>query len=137
MLLFIPNESVYSFIHEHAPTLGDEALASRVVLCSPFTLFAVVGLVRQAMDSFRMERVSDEILQVLGGFRGEWDNFCDRLEKLGKNITTVQNSYDELSGPRRRQLERKLDRVDDLRRRGGLESETGASVLHLREVETG
>ena len=52
VLLFIPNESVYGFIHEHDPTLIDEALRQRVVLCSPFTLFAVLAVVRQAVDSF-------------------------------------------------------------------------------------
>ena len=56
VLLFIPNESVYSFMHEHDPGLIDAALAQRVVLCSPFTLFAMLAVIRQAMDSFRLER---------------------------------------------------------------------------------
>src|SRR5690606_20360959 len=52
VLLFIPNESVYGFIHEHDGGLLDEALASHVVMCSPCTLFAVLGVVRQAVDNF-------------------------------------------------------------------------------------
>ena len=56
LLLFIPNESVYGFIHENDASLLDDALAKKVVLCSPTTLFAVLGVVRQAMDTFAVER---------------------------------------------------------------------------------
>ncbi len=34
MLIFIPNEQVYGFIHENDPQLLDEALRRKVVLCS-------------------------------------------------------------------------------------------------------
>ncbi|MET0738336.1 MAG: DNA recombination protein RmuC, partial [Acidimicrobiales bacterium] len=39
LLVFIPNESVYAFIHEHDPELVDFALQQKAVLCSPTTLF--------------------------------------------------------------------------------------------------
>ncbi len=35
VLLFIPNEAVYAFVHEHDPELADLALGQKVVLCSP------------------------------------------------------------------------------------------------------
>jgi DNA recombination protein RmuC len=117
VLLFIPNESIYSFIHEHDPQLTDHALENRVVLCSPFTLFAVLGVIRQSVDSFLLQRTSDDILDALGGFRQEWDKFSDQLDKVGKQFDTAHKSYEALSGTRRRVLERQLDRVDDLRRR--------------------
>ena len=68
VLLFIPNEQVYSAIHEHDPALLDEALARKVVLCSPLTLFAVLAVIRQAAESFRLEQRSREIVALLGGF---------------------------------------------------------------------
>ncbi|MDE2511619.1 MAG: DNA recombination protein RmuC, partial [Elusimicrobia bacterium] len=52
VLLFIPNEQVYAFIQEAFPGLVDEALSQKVVMCSPFTLYAVLGVVRQAFDHF-------------------------------------------------------------------------------------
>ena len=67
LLLFIPNESVYAFIQEHDGQLCDAAVARGVVLCSPFTLFAVLGVVRQAVDCFLLERSADEILDALDG----------------------------------------------------------------------
>lgn len=121
VLLFIPNESVYAFVHEHDPGLLDEALAQRVVLCSPFSLFAVLGVVRQAVENFMLERTSDEILDCLGGFTKQWDQFNAHLERLGKQFGTAQRTYDELTGPRRNQLQKQLDRIDTLRDARGLD----------------
>ena len=123
LLLFIPNESVYGFIHENDAKLLDDALASNVVLCSPTTLFAVLGVVRQAMDTFAVARDTDEILTVLGNFGEQWKKFSDQVDKVDKHINQLNNSFGELSGPRRRQLERQLDRIDDVRSRAGIDSD--------------
>jgi DNA recombination protein RmuC len=116
VLLFIPNEQVYGFIQEHDRDVLDEALKSKVVFCSPLTLFAVLAVVRQAVDNFRLEQASKEILALLHGFEKQWDKFVDQMEKVGRGIKTVNNAYDELEGTRRRQLERQLDKIGDLRR---------------------
>jgi len=115
VLAFIPNESVYSFIHEHDPEMVDVALRQKVVLCSPFTLFAVLAVIRQSMDAYRLERTSDEILTCLAGFTKEWEKFSGQVDKLGRAFDSTQKAYDELSGTRRRALQRKLDQVEDLR----------------------
>jgi DNA recombination protein RmuC len=135
VLLFIPNESVYGFIHGHDPALADEALARRVVLCSPFTLFAVLGVIRQAADAIALQRGADEVLDVLAGFTKQWDQFTERLDGLGRGLQTVQNAYEQLNGPRRRQLERQLDKVDAVRQQRGLDGDSeGAEPPILREV---
>ena len=77
VLLFIPNEAVYGFVHEHDPDLADVALGQKVVLCSPFTLFAVLGVIRQAVDAVHLTRASDEILTTLADFRDQWEQFSE------------------------------------------------------------
>ncbi|MFV2039964.1 MAG: DNA recombination protein RmuC, partial [Acidimicrobiales bacterium] len=79
MLLLIPNESVYAFVHENDSDLIDVALKQKVVLCSPLTLFSVLAIVRQAVDTFRLERRSSEILDYLVEFRAEWGKFTEHL----------------------------------------------------------
>jgi len=120
VLLFIPNESVYSFIQEHDREVGDLALSQGVVLCSPFTLFAVLGVIRKAVDSALLERSADEILVALGRFSDQWTRFSDHVDKLGKQLATVQGTYDELATTRRGQLEKRLDEIDAIRTRRGL-----------------
>ena len=134
VLLFIPNESVYGFIHGHDAALADDALRRRVVLCSPFTLFAVLGVIRQAADAIALQRGADEVLDVLAGFTKQWEQFTDRLESLGRGLQTVQNAYEQLNGPRRRQLERQLDKVDAVRHQRGLDTGDGGDPPVLREV---
>lgn len=115
VLLFVPNESVYGFIHEHDPELADLALRQKVVLCSPFTLFAVLGVIRQAVEAHEVGRTSDQILECLGGFGQEWQRFSEHLDVVAKRFDSAQRGIEELTGTRRRQLERQLDRIDTLR----------------------
>ena len=143
LLLFIPNESIYSFMHEQDPEVLDHALAQRVVLCSPSTLFAVLAVVRQAIDHFQLDRASNEILECLGTFTRQWEKFSDQLDKVGRQLDSGQRAFSELAGTRRNQLQRAVDAVVDLRERRGVDESSrtvanpgGAEpgVLHLRDV---
>lgn len=117
MLLFIPNEAVYAFLHEADRDVIDVALGHKVVLCSPATLFAVLAVVRQSVEQFQLERTSDEILRCLGGVTEEWGKFAATIDKVGKQLDTVSRTFgDELNGTRRRVFEKTLDEVDRLRR---------------------
>jgi DNA recombination protein RmuC len=120
VLLFIPNESVWAFIHERDPQLIDIALRQKVVLCSPVSLFAVLAVIRQAVEQTRLERTSNEILECLAGFGQQWSKFADALDVVVKRFDTAQRGLEEVTGPRRRQLERQLDRIEDLRVSRGL-----------------
>jgi DNA recombination protein RmuC len=117
VLLFIPNEAVYAFVHQHDRDLVDVALRQKVVLCSPSTLFSVLAVIRQAVEQTQLQRTSDEILACLAAFEQQWGKFADALDKVGRSLDSVRRSWDDLTGPRRRQLERQLDRVDELRTR--------------------
>jgi len=128
VLLFLPNEHLYGFVHQSDPTILDLALQHKVVLCSPLTLFAVLAVIRQSVDDHLTEQRSVEILETLAGFSDQWDRFTEHLEKVGSRIDSARKAYDDVNGVRRRQLERQLDRIDDLRT-ASLESE--GAVLSL------
>ena len=120
VLLFIPNESVYSFIHEHDPAMVDTALAQRVVLCSPFTLFAVLAVIRQTIEQHQLERTGDEILQCLSGFRAQWTKYTEQVDLVARRFESTQKAFGDLAGARRKALQRTVDHVDGLRIRRGL-----------------
>ncbi len=115
MLVFIPNEQVYGFIHENDPDLLDAALRSKVVLCSPLTLFAILAVIRQASDNFKLTQQTDAILQALGAFNDEWGKFKDQVDKLGRALDTSRRAYEDLQGTRTRQLDRRLEGIERLR----------------------
>ena len=120
VLLFIPNEHVYAFINEQDNAILDEALRNKVVLCSPITLFAILAIVRQAVDSFHLAETTNEILDLLSVFKKQWGMFTDRMGVLGRRIQDTQREYDVLMSTRRQQLEKHLNRIDDLRQEHGL-----------------
>jgi DNA recombination protein RmuC len=120
VLMFIPNDRIYAYVHEADAALLDDALAQRVVPCSPSTLFAVLAVIRRSIDAVALERTSDEIVALLSGFADQWVRYVEELERLGKQLETVRRTYDGLAGTRRRQLERQLDRVEELRDERGV-----------------
>jgi DNA recombination protein RmuC len=120
VLLFLPNETLTSFIIEHDPTIVDEAMRQGIVLCSPVTLLAFLGLIRQAFDSFMIEQTSDQILALLGTFGEQWGKYTDSLETVKRRFDSVQKEFDSLLGTRKRALERPLRELESIRREKGL-----------------
>lgn len=123
VLVFIPNEQVYAFINENDRSLIDEALRNKVILCSPFTLYAILAIIRQAMDNFNMEETAGSMMKLMGTFHKQWGLFVRSMEKLGKRLEEAQSEFQGLTATRRNQLERPLRQIEDLRKQRGLEPE--------------
>jgi DNA recombination protein RmuC len=114
VIVFIPNEQVYSFIHEADPAIMDEALKQKVILCSPFTLYAVLAVIRQAIKNFNLERTASEILKLLVDFTKQWDAYKDRFKAMGDRLDAASKEYDALVTTRSNMLERPLKKIKEL-----------------------
>ncbi len=115
VLLFIPNEPLAGFIFERRPELVDEALEKKVVPCAPASLFAVLCVIREAIETFTLAEAADELLAQMSRFRGEWGAFKAELARLGQKLDEAQTVFTSLEGGRLRALERPLERLDALR----------------------
>jgi DNA recombination protein RmuC len=115
LLMFIPNEQVYAFVHEHDRAILDDAMRNKIVVCSPLTLYAVLAVVRQAVDNFQLERTSSEILSLLGEFSRQWEKYATQLEKVQQRFEQVAKEYSGLMTTRHRALQRPLDKIEHLR----------------------
>jgi DNA recombination protein RmuC len=118
-LLFIPNENVYSFIQEEDTTLLDEALKSRVILCSPLTLYAILAVIRQSVENFNLEKMTSQVLAHMGKFQKQWEAFIRSMEKMGKRIDEAKLEFDHLISTRKNQLERPLKEIERMRQEQG------------------
>ena len=125
VLVFIPNEQVYAFINQNDPGLMDEALKSKVILCSPFTLFAILAVIRQSLDNFSMEKTAGEILGLVKNFRKEWERFGDCMTKMGEKLSGAQDEFRKLTTTRQSKLDRSIQKIEDLRRLKGVDAEIG------------
>ena len=117
VIVFIPNEQAYAFINENDRSLLDEALRSKVIVCSPLTLYAILAVIRQAVDNFNLEKTAAEILSLLGAFNKQWDSFLKSFDRLGKKIQETQDEFNALVSTRAKQLERPMKKIEELRRR--------------------
>lgn len=134
VLLFIPNEQVYAFIQEAFPGLVDEALSQKVVLCSPFTLYAVLGVVRQAFDHFHFAQATQEVLKLIGQFAATYETFKTRFTDLGDKLGKLRELYDDIEQKSFKRLDASVQKIDRVRKG---EAKTDAEDLISRLPEAG
>jgi len=60
---------------------------NKVILCSPFTLFAILAIIRQSLDNFSMEKTAGEILGLVKNFKKEWEKFAEAMAKMARSST--------------------------------------------------
>jgi len=135
VLVFIPNEQVYAFINQNDPAIIDEALRSKVILCSPFTLFAILAVIRQAMDNFSTAKAANDMLRLIGGFNKEWEKFRKSMDNMGRKIEDARDEFQKLVTTRRNKLERPLQKIEDLRRLKGIEPEIALGEAEMQALD--
>jgi DNA recombination protein RmuC len=139
VLLFIPNEGILGFIQQHRPGLVDDAVRRNVVLCSPLTLYAFLGVVRQATDSFHMEQNANQVLSLLTSFSKAWKSYVNNLVDIEKSFTKIQDKLRAVTvGKVMQNLRSPLNRIDDLakaRQIGGSDEVLRGITEALEEVE--
>ncbi len=123
VLIFIPNEQIYRFIHEQDDSIIDSALKQKVILCSPLTLYTVLAVIRQAAQNFNIERKSREVTRMITEIRNEWKKYADDMNKLERNFSAIHNRFKDLNGVRTRKLGKAFDNVD--------------AVIESSELQTG
>ncbi|NOZ09408.1 MAG: DNA recombination protein RmuC [FCB group bacterium] len=114
VMLFIPNESIYGFINKEDPELINFAMRNKVLLCSPLTLYAVLSLIHQATRNFAMEDRAAEVMNLVDAFRKQWEMYIAAMDKLGNSIESARRNYETLVTTRKRQLEKPLDKIQEL-----------------------
>lgn len=115
VIIFIPNEQVYSFINENDMGLSEEALKNKVIISSPVTLYAILGVIRQAVDNFNLEKTTEEILNILSEFKKQWKMYKEGMERMGNKLESVQKEFLNLITTRKNQLEKPLNKIDSIR----------------------
>jgi DNA recombination protein RmuC len=113
-LVFIPNEQIFRFIYEADAAIFDDAMARKVLLCSPLSLFGVLAVIRQSVEQLRLQQTSRDILLLLYDFRKQWGEYTKRMDDLGKAINRARGAYNEVVGRRKRSLDKSLRKIDGL-----------------------
>jgi DNA recombination protein RmuC len=113
VVLFIPNEMIFSYIYDKMPDLSQEAMESKVILAGPFSFTAILRMIRQSYENFRVQKNIYNIIGHVKAFEKEFDNFSGEFYKIGDRISSLQRQYDTVSSTRFNQLVRKIDKVKE------------------------
>jgi DNA recombination protein RmuC len=128
-ILFVPNEMIFSFLNQKFPEIVDEAINKKVLIVSPFTFLIVA---RTVMESYRNFMIGDklkEVVKYIDEFVKEWSVFKNKFEKYGRSIDTLKVDYEELSGTRVRQMERKIEKIETYRQGSLLKNSSKEELL--------
>ena len=122
VLMFVPNESISGFVHEASPSLIDDALDRKVVLCSPLTLYAFLVVIRQAADSFHTEQTAATIMQRVNQFGKEFEKYSKSVDEVSKLFNKLQEELDSIGtgGTRFKKLNVPVKAIETLRKNQGI-----------------
>jgi DNA recombination protein RmuC len=119
VIVFLASEQILSSVLSDQPDLVDDALGKRVVLAGPMTLYAMLSVIRQAAESANLMTTASEVIDLLGAFTTQWENYNVDVGKLGKYIDQVHRQFETVTTTRTKALQRPLDKIEQLRQDAG------------------
>ncbi len=113
VILFVPNEMIFSLICDKLSDVYYDAMAKKVVIAGPFSFAAIVRMIRQSYDNFRIQENLQRVVELIRKFEQEFANYSKEFDKLGNRIKLVLDQYDVVSGVRTRKLNRIIDQITE------------------------
>ena len=111
VIMFIPNEMIFSYIYDKMSEVWVEAMRQKVILAGPFSFTAILRMIRQAHDNFRYQKNVYQIVQHIKNFEKEFSKFSEEFEKIGGRIESLSDQYQRVSITRTNQLQRTVDKI--------------------------
>ena len=111
VIVFIPNEMIFSFIYETFPDVWQDALNRKVVMTGPFSFTAILRMVKQAYENFRFQKNIQGIITQIKIFDTEFEKYNEEFVKIGDRIDSLHKQYDEVSNTRSKKLQKVIDKI--------------------------
>ncbi len=112
-VMFIPNEMVFGFINERLGEVIDEAMANKIILASPFTLYAVARIIFESYRNFYYEKNLRQIVKLIGDFSHQWQLFKGEFEGLNDLFRKVDDRLEKIRTVRYKGMERKINQIEE------------------------
>jgi len=133
VILFIPNESIASYIHEVFPEIFEMNIQNKVVLTSPYQLISFVNMVQRSFQNFyQRENIRDTLL-LINEFSSRYEKFKERFTDIGERIDKARASYDDIADKSFKMLDSSMIKIK--RQKTELPSESKQSLESENKVE--
>lgn len=94
VFMFVPIEPAFALAAAHQPNLYEEAFNRQVIIVTPSTLFAALRLVENLWQNDKQKKNALDIATQAGKLYDTFVNLLDELEKIQRQMGTVQGSFD-------------------------------------------
>ncbi len=111
VILFVPNEMIFSYIYDKMNEIWSEAMRKKVILAGPFSFTAILRMVRQAYDNFRYQENIYQIITQIKEFEKQFNKYNEEFEKIGSRIDSLTKQYRKVETTRTNQLVRSIDKI--------------------------
>lgn len=104
VILFVPNEMIFSFIYDHFSDIWNDAMKRRVVMAGPFSFVAILRMISQTYQNFKYQENLYEIIKLIKMFENEFALYNQEFDKLGDKIESVSGQFNKVSITRTKKL---------------------------------
>ncbi|MFZ2970579.1 MAG: DNA recombination protein RmuC [Minisyncoccia bacterium] len=111
VIMFVPNESIFSFICDKLSDISSDALEKKVIITGPFSFAAIARMIKQSYNNFRIQEDLHRVVNLIGKFKQEFGKYSEEFDKLGSRIKSASDQFDSLSSTRTRQLTKVVDQI--------------------------
>ncbi|WP_010230460.1 DNA recombination protein RmuC [Gillisia marina] len=94
VLLFIPIEAAFAVASNNYPHLYNDAFDKNIIIVTPTTLLAVLKTIDSMWQNEKQKQNAIDIATKAGALYDSFTNLTEELLKVGRQIGTVQNTYD-------------------------------------------
>lgn len=111
-LMFIPNESIASFINQEFVGVFELAMKKGVQITSPYNLIAFVSMIQRASQNFYQKENIRGTLILLEEFMKRYNLFKERFEKIGENIDKTNKVYEDIRDKSFKNIDSTINKIE-------------------------
>ena len=111
-LMFIPNESIASFINQEFAGVFELAMKKGVQITSPYNLIAFVSMIQRASHNFYQRENIRGTLILIEEFVKRFSLFKERFEKIGENIDKTRKVYEDIQDKSFKNIDSTINKIE-------------------------
>lgn len=111
VILFIPNEMIFSYIYDKMNDVWEDGMRKKVVLAGPFSFTAILRMVKQAYTNFRYQENLQHIISLIKTFDAEYQKYTEEVTRLGERIDSASKQFNVVSNTRDKKLSTVVDKI--------------------------
>jgi DNA recombination protein RmuC len=130
-IMFVPTEGLYAQILARTGLFELVQRDYNVTVVGPSNLVAFLSSLQMGFRTLAVQKRSNEVWQILGAVKTEFEGFEKVLEKAQNQIISASGNIEKLVGTRSRAIKRKLRNIQEL------PASEASRILESNEADTG